>query len=276
MSSLLAFDYAETAARVRSISDAQKLIDLIVLLNNNECFLSQCGPDAARKAAHLASNIFAKVPILPLSFLNRPARHSTFLGDTLEFICQNVLISNILDHNYILPVYKIYDMRNQLQVGFGNVNEQTEPMNEWLARSSPTFLTRTRIMLEIARSIRYIHSMDIALYSNDMTSRKGFFLDSNLRAKFMFRGLFAWWSREVSIHSQENNRLFTECTYEANISAFSNLFDEVCFGGHNEDTPNHGLVEDTRQLIERCRAADPKRRPTMEDVVKEMETWNLT
>ncbi|KAM6499297.1 hypothetical protein JOM56_004805 [Amanita muscaria] len=34
MSSLLAFDYAETAARVRSISDAQKLIDLIDLVRH--------------------------------------------------------------------------------------------------------------------------------------------------------------------------------------------------------------------------------------------------
>ncbi|KAM6499305.1 hypothetical protein JOM56_004813 [Amanita muscaria] len=85
MSSLLAFDHAETAARVRSVSDAQKLINLIDLVINTESFLSQCGPDAARKAAHLASNIFARVPILPPSaFLNRPACHSTFLGDTLE------------------------------------------------------------------------------------------------------------------------------------------------------------------------------------------------
>ncbi|KAM6499295.1 hypothetical protein JOM56_004803 [Amanita muscaria] len=85
MSSLLAFDYAETAARVRSVYDAQKLIDLIDLLNNNKSFLRQCGPDAARKAVHLASKVFARVPILPLSpFLNRPARHLVYLGNTLE------------------------------------------------------------------------------------------------------------------------------------------------------------------------------------------------
>ncbi|KIL60406.1 hypothetical protein M378DRAFT_168138 [Amanita muscaria Koide BX008] len=276
MSSLLAFDYAETAARVRSVSDAQQLINLIDLVINTESFLSQCGPDAARKAAHLASNIFARVPILPPSaFLNRPACHSTFLGDTLEFICQSVLISKILDHNRILPVLEMYDIRNQLQAGFGNVNEQSEPMNAWLARSSPTLITRTRIMLEIARIIRYIHSMDIALYSNDMTSRKRFFLDSNLHAKIMFRGLFARWSREVLTYGHENNRLLTECTYEANIFAFSNLFYEVCFRGDDENT-SHRLVGDARRLIERCRAEDLKSRPTMEDVVKEMETWNLT
>ncbi|KAM6499282.1 hypothetical protein JOM56_004790 [Amanita muscaria] len=110
MAFLLAFNHAETAARIQSISDAQKLIDLIDLLTNNKSFLGQCGPDAARKAVHLASNIFARVPILPMSpFLNKPARHFGFVAATLEFIGQSVLISKILDHNYILPVLAIYD-----------------------------------------------------------------------------------------------------------------------------------------------------------------------
>ncbi|KAM6499313.1 hypothetical protein JOM56_004821 [Amanita muscaria] len=173
MSSLLAFDYAKTAARVRSVSDAQKLIHLIVLLNNNESFLRQCGPDAARKAAHLASKIYARVPILPLSLLNRPAGHSAILGFTLEFICQNVLISRILDHKYILPVLGIYGKQDELQGSFGNVDEQTELINKWLERSSPNFSTRTRVMLQIARIIRYIHSMDITLHSAFMTSVRG-------------------------------------------------------------------------------------------------------
>ncbi|KIL57205.1 hypothetical protein M378DRAFT_172021 [Amanita muscaria Koide BX008] len=73
MFSLLAFDYAETVARVRAVSEAQKLIDLIALLTNNKSFLSQCGRDAACKAARLASEIFARVPLLPQSlFLNKP------------------------------------------------------------------------------------------------------------------------------------------------------------------------------------------------------------
>ncbi|KAM6499325.1 hypothetical protein JOM56_004833, partial [Amanita muscaria] len=151
MSSLLAFDYAETAARVRSVSDAQKLIDLIDLLMNNECFLSQCGPDAARKAVHLASEIYARVPILPLSpflspFLNKPARHFYKVGTPLEFICQNVLISNILDHNYIFPALSISDKPDKLQVGFGHVNEPTKPIYKWLKRSSPNFITRIRVV----------------------------------------------------------------------------------------------------------------------------------
>ncbi|KIL54020.1 hypothetical protein M378DRAFT_19286 [Amanita muscaria Koide BX008] len=87
MFSLLAFDYAETVARVRTLSDAQKLIDLIDLLTNHESFLSQCGRDAARKAAHLASKLFAKTPLLPQSlFLNKRARYMDSNPDPLEIV----------------------------------------------------------------------------------------------------------------------------------------------------------------------------------------------
>ncbi|KIL61772.1 hypothetical protein M378DRAFT_821196 [Amanita muscaria Koide BX008] len=72
MTSLLAFDYTEVAAGVRSVSNAQRMIDVIGLLTNNETFLSQCGADAARKAAYLASEIFNRMPLLPCSALNKP------------------------------------------------------------------------------------------------------------------------------------------------------------------------------------------------------------
>ncbi|KIL61213.1 hypothetical protein M378DRAFT_167195 [Amanita muscaria Koide BX008] len=33
------------------------------------------------------------------------------------------------------------------------------------------------------------------------------------------------------------------------------------------------IRDDAWQLIQRCCAKDPKRRPTMDDVVREMEAW---
>ncbi|KIL56801.1 hypothetical protein M378DRAFT_437935 [Amanita muscaria Koide BX008] len=75
MSSLLAFDYAETVARVRSVVEAQKLIDIIDLLIHNQTFLSHCGGDAACKAALLASEIYSRVPLLPRSvFFSGPTQ----------------------------------------------------------------------------------------------------------------------------------------------------------------------------------------------------------
>ncbi|KIL58858.1 hypothetical protein M378DRAFT_170138 [Amanita muscaria Koide BX008] len=54
------------------------------------------------------------------------------------------------------------------------------------------------------------------------------------------------------------------------------VFVGVCFDNENIPLNVNGPVEDARKLIEHCRAEDVKSRPTMEDVVKEMETWDLT
>ncbi|KIL61738.1 hypothetical protein M378DRAFT_820090 [Amanita muscaria Koide BX008] len=44
MFALLAFDYAETVARIRTVSDAQKLIDLIDLPVRSRCSVQGCSP----------------------------------------------------------------------------------------------------------------------------------------------------------------------------------------------------------------------------------------
>ncbi|KIL60389.1 hypothetical protein M378DRAFT_919280 [Amanita muscaria Koide BX008] len=270
MSSLLVFDCAETVARVRCISDAQNVIDIIDLLTNNESFTTRCGPEAARKAAHLASAIFARVPLLQRSlFLNKP---DGYLEGNL-FPLETVFISKILDHNYVLPVLGIY--HDQDQFGYGIVFERIENAAEWLRRSRPNFITRMRVMFEIARIIRYIHSMGIALYAGSI-ELGCFFLDSNFRVKIKFMGLFTWCVREATICGRTDSVLWpprTPCTCESNISDFAMLFHRVCFGGHNENFHSR-LGEPALQLIERCR--DSQSRPTMEDVIKEMETWNLT
>ncbi|KIL59143.1 hypothetical protein M378DRAFT_275298 [Amanita muscaria Koide BX008] len=124
--------------------------------------------------------------------------------------------------------------------------------------------------------------MSVALDS-DFIDKKYFFLNSNLRAKFEFIGLFAWWVREALIYGHEEYRILAGCTYESNTSAFARLFHSVCFEGCNANLSNrlvkdasNRLINDAMQLIERCRAKDSKSRPTMEDVVQEMETWGLT
>ncbi|KIL58351.1 hypothetical protein M378DRAFT_319430 [Amanita muscaria Koide BX008] len=129
-------------------------------------------------------------------------------------------------------------------------------------------------MLEVARTIRYIHSMDIVLDSG-FIELDFIYLDSNRRAKVTFIGSFAWWSKEASMYSYEDD--LSGFTYESNISAFGGLFHSVCFDGDDENVPPNninGPVEDVKTLIERCQ--DAKSRLTMEVVVKEMETWDLT
>ncbi|KAM6499590.1 hypothetical protein JOM56_005098 [Amanita muscaria] len=188
-------------------------------------------------------------------------------------MCSSAIINRILGHTYTLPTWLIYQ-RDKLKFVDGNVNDPNESVYKWLERARPNFVTRIRVMLEIARTIRYVHSMKVvtALGSTVIHSRY-FALDSDLRARIMFRGAFAWQIREKLILSSK--RVAADFTYESNISAFAHLFYEVCFRRHKKNRPNR-LVEDATQLIKRCRAEDPKSRPTMEDVVKEMETWDLT
>ncbi|KIL70928.1 hypothetical protein M378DRAFT_155877 [Amanita muscaria Koide BX008] len=166
MSSLLVFDSSETVARVRSVTDAQKLIDIIDLLTNNQTFLSQCGRDAARKAALLASEIYARVPLLPRSlFENGSTQQYDGLQDlliyNLELACQSTFISRILDHNHVLSELWVYQ-GDKLKYVCVSETEKKESIEEWLKRSSPNFVARIRVMLEVARTIRYIHSMDVA------------------------------------------------------------------------------------------------------------------
>ncbi|KIL58832.1 hypothetical protein M378DRAFT_170104 [Amanita muscaria Koide BX008] len=228
MSCLLAFDGSDTARRVRSVSDAQKLIDVVDLLINNRSFLRQCGPDVACQAAHLVSEIFARVPLLPESlFLNRPTNNGGWVTiGILEVVCQRALISRILDHNYILPVLGIEASIDGLYFNHGSIYEQYESVDQWLQRSSPNFVTRIRLMVEVARTIRYIHSMDIILDTDFIQSVSFFYLDSNLRAKVRFIGSFARLSKEASMYYHEYHR-FSGLTYEDNISAFGLLFDSV-------------------------------------------------
>ncbi|KAM6499425.1 hypothetical protein JOM56_004933 [Amanita muscaria] len=139
MTSLLAFDYTEVAARVRSMSNAQRLIDVI-----GSIFLSQCGADAVRKAAYLASEIFRRVPLSPWFALNGPICFRP--GYVLELVFQSVFISKILDHNYIVPVSWIYQKVDTMRFDCCNVNEQNESVHAWLKRTSPNFVTKIRVV----------------------------------------------------------------------------------------------------------------------------------
>ncbi|KAM6503522.1 hypothetical protein JOM56_000465 [Amanita muscaria] len=70
MRALVLFDPIETAMKIRLITDAQNIIDLIFCLNKNKCFESWFGA-AAHHATRLAVAIYGRVPLLPRPlFLN--------------------------------------------------------------------------------------------------------------------------------------------------------------------------------------------------------------
>ncbi|KIL69069.1 hypothetical protein M378DRAFT_157304 [Amanita muscaria Koide BX008] len=112
------------------------------------------------------------------------------------------------------------------------------------------------------------------------------FLDSEFHAKFLFLGLIAHYVKVTPIANL--NQMFL--SHEANIYFFGCLFYEMCFGFEIEhferiyctrDTVAKRPLEpeirdDVWQLIQRCCAEEPKRRPTMDDIVREMEAWDIT
>ncbi|KAM6491143.1 hypothetical protein JOM56_010949 [Amanita muscaria] len=68
-------------------------------------------------------------------------------------------------------------------------------------------------------------------------------------------------------------------TLEANIHSFGLLFYSVLFDQFDDEVtfeirpPEPDIPDNVWQLIQRCCAEDPKERPTMDQVVQEMESW---
>ncbi|KIL61224.1 hypothetical protein M378DRAFT_167209 [Amanita muscaria Koide BX008] len=194
--SLLRFDHAEIAMRLRSISDAQNVVDLIDELINNTYLCSDYAADISCNAVHLTLDIFARVPVLPRSLFSRRTvgPHHSILSlfpreSQTELLFQTAFICKVLDPSHIVRVSWVYDRYNSLFSVVDKVNENNESLSQWRKRSNPNSVTRIRVMLEVAKAIRYLHSMGILLHhyvdSNDI------YLDSELHARFHFFGLTA-------------------------------------------------------------------------------------
>ncbi|KIL66784.1 hypothetical protein M378DRAFT_160284 [Amanita muscaria Koide BX008] len=147
MRSLLRFDYAEIAKRVCSVADAQILMDFIDSLTNDSYFLTQCVPDTARQATCLALEIHARVPVLPRSlFLNSDVcpghdwYHRRFLT-SISILCQGALLGRISDHNYIVPLSRIYERdghEGDTDMYFVSSSaSESKSLQEWREKSEP-------------------------------------------------------------------------------------------------------------------------------------------
>ncbi|KIL54907.1 hypothetical protein M378DRAFT_173954 [Amanita muscaria Koide BX008] len=146
-----------------------------------------------------------------------------------------------------------------------------ESLRQWRKRSNPSSVTRIRVMLEVVKAVRYFHSMGIVLHH--YVDLDDIYLDSEFRARFRFLGL---------------TTQYVNLSREANIFLFGCLFYEMCFNvtiGFSDRIYNNSdavakrpskpeIRDDEWQLIQRCCAEEPKSRPTMDEVVREMEAWS--
>ncbi|KIL70495.1 hypothetical protein M378DRAFT_156650 [Amanita muscaria Koide BX008] len=170
--SLLCFDYAEIAKRVNSIADAQVLMDFIDSLTNDDYFLCQYGPDTACELVRLTLELYARVPVLPRSVFPDSdicAGHDDWRcppNRNFEIRCQAALLRRISDHNYVVPLLRIYERNDDLWFVDSIANE-SKSLKTWRDASKPSSVERIRAMLEVAKAIRYLHSIG-TVFDSDM------------------------------------------------------------------------------------------------------------
>ncbi|KAM6497628.1 hypothetical protein JOM56_005576 [Amanita muscaria] len=139
-------------------------------------------------------------------------------------------------------------------------------------------------MLEVAKAVRYFHSMGVILHY--FVDSDDIFLNSELHARFRFLGFTAHYLNVTPNLILSHDLL----SHEANIFMFGCVFYEMCcdvkISSRDRFYNNSNAVakrpskpeirDDEWQLIQRCCAQEPNSRPSMDDVVREMEAWNIT
>ncbi|KAM6502603.1 hypothetical protein JOM56_002580 [Amanita muscaria] len=182
--SILHFNCAEVVAKVRSISDAQRLIDLLVHLVDEKCMLSQYKPDATSKAAQLVLRIFDMIPVLPRS-LNMKDIYSYDKagidgGVYFKFQkdrCRFVLMWRVLDKNYI-------HLDMELQEDSLIPDNVSLWYNAWLQILPLDSNTVIELVLDVATAIQYFHSM--GFMPSPSFTFGDVYLDLSLRPRIRF------------------------------------------------------------------------------------------
>ncbi|KIL58012.1 hypothetical protein M378DRAFT_15871 [Amanita muscaria Koide BX008] len=137
-------------------------------------------------------------------------------------------------------------------------------------------------MLEVAKAVRYLHSMGILLHN--YVHLHDIFLDSEFHARFRFRGLTEHYVNVASNLFLGRDSL----SREANVFMFGCVFYEMCFDveiGLSDRFNSNAVAkrpskpeirDDEWYLIQRCCAKQRKSRPTIDEVgrlTNSLESW---
>ncbi|KAM6491789.1 Protein kinase-like domain containing protein [Amanita muscaria] len=273
MNAILHFDCAETVTRVRSVLDAQKLVNLLDYMIHSKNALHQ---DAMRNAWFLAFEISARVStvFLPCLFVGNHGPHDcTSWHDTtpIEILSQTIFAGRFLDL-YIVPVLGVIKSESGVLLLNDDAHGGDLSMKQWRRRSIQSSVTIIQIMLRLAKAIQYLHSRGVVLYlqifSHDI------FLNSNLCPKIR-----CLCSTPQSFLAKEYQEW---CSPEDNIFSFGSLFYEMYTGFvirpenliNSRKRPSEPEIpEYAWQLIQRC-CANQESRPTIDEVVNEMKGWH--
>ncbi|KIL54222.1 hypothetical protein M378DRAFT_862622 [Amanita muscaria Koide BX008] len=132
-------------------------------LTNDDHFLSQYGPDTACKMVRLALEIYARVPVLPRSVFSNgdvcPGHDWRGRIDIdFEIRCQTALLRRISDHNYVVPLLRIYEKDDHLWF-VDSITNESKSLQTWRHMPNRSSVKKIRAMLEVAKAIRYLHSI---------------------------------------------------------------------------------------------------------------------
>ncbi|KAM6496427.1 hypothetical protein JOM56_009133 [Amanita muscaria] len=260
--SVLCFDYAEIAAKVLSVADAQELVDII------------------DRATRLALKLFAKAPVLPRSLFLEMEDSFDFgnpnvsPSGSMEALLRSAFMVRILDRNFCVSSFRICKEAENFR--FWDTNYIKGSIKEWREWSKPRSVTRLKAMLAVAKAFQYFHSLGIVL-DHEHLSLGCIVLDSKFCVRIRF----------LRVLSDLEERWTSD--FKANIFSFGCFFYETYFkvqinDYHRREFKRSVIVErpskpkirdDAWQLIQRCCAEDPNSRPTIDEVVQEMESWKL-
>ncbi|KAM6488859.1 hypothetical protein JOM56_015694 [Amanita muscaria] len=190
---------------------------------------------------------------------------------SMQELLHTAFMGRILDRNFCVPRFRIRKIDETFR--FVNIKNIGKSMIEWQKRN-PSSVTRIKAMLVVAKAFQYFHSLGIIL-DHRYVSLRSIFLGSDFRARIKFQGMLS--------------DLEERWIFKANIFSFGCFFYETYFNVEIKDQDRREfqrsvivkrpskpeIRDDAWQLIQRCCAEDPKSRPTIDEVVQEMESWKL-
>ncbi|KAM6490291.1 hypothetical protein JOM56_014268 [Amanita muscaria] len=181
-----------------------------------------------------------------------------------------------LSHTYMAPFFGIYTHRYHMVHITISQAQKNRILCDWQLRTNPS-VSNQRIVFEVAKALQYVHSLGIIFrpaYSKVFHSYV--YLDSDNHAQVAFPSSYPndLCKGEIdyidygSIYTLEDNiNLFGDFSYRVLFDKFDG---EVTFEMRSKEPD---IPDNVWQLIQWCCAKDPKERPTMDQVVQEMESW---
>ncbi|KAM6501591.1 hypothetical protein JOM56_001568 [Amanita muscaria] len=281
---LVHFDPIETAMKVRSITDAQNLIELISCLNKNQCLKSWFGA-VAHNATRLVLAIYGRVPLVPRSlFLNSSdldlVANPTYQGKAVDIWfsngsiqeeCFDAFVRGNLSHGNMRPLLGLGSFQSCMRQILPLLGNDT--LRRWRQSSNPSVSQIQQIVFEVANAIQYVHSLGIVLFPHFEM-----YLDSDNHVAVECPNFRPSCLSDRQLEYRDDN-YGADFTLEANVHSFGLLFYWVLFNYCGKSTngirPKEPEIPDNiwQLKVQWCCAEDPKERPTMDQVVQETESW---